>query len=122
MDARELRIGSLVKDTIQDKIVRVSGILGNEIIHETESETTITADFKAIPLTEEWLLKFGFNSTEWRDVDGIEDNGFYHSESDILLNRDFQFSEHHKRVEIKHIHQLQNLYFALTGEELKIEQ
>jgi hypothetical protein len=71
----------------------------------------------AIPLTEEWLLKFGFRL----------DNIHYTKDDVDLLMSTQMFSNEligffyspNDRLEIKHVHQLQNLYFALTGEELQ---
>ncbi len=77
-----------------------------------------------IPLTEEWLLKFGF-----------ETDGNFEDKNEIILpnnEHDFiiEFSDYTKNyhytggegicygVGCKYVHQLQNLYFALTGEEL----
>jgi len=73
---------------------------------------------KPIPLTEEWLIKFGFQDNTIRigemQIIFDEDYGSYYlgDEQEIGLNPD---------LEIKHVHQLQNLYFALTNEELTIK-
>ena len=72
-----------------------------------------------IPLTEEWLLKFGFEklcSTE----KGFKQNVY------SMRNPSLQIYELSKGYgvsfwignELKYVHQLQNLYFALTNEEL----
>lgn len=50
---------------------------------------------KPIPLTEEWLSRFGLNDNQ-------------HTRITIPRN-------------IKYVHQLQNLFFALTGEELVLK-
>lgn len=76
-----------------------------------------TECFRPIPLTEEWLVKFGLE-------DG---NGHYFKR----INHAHYFIVAHDRngwflcdidltVIIKHVHQLQNLYFALTGDELTL--
>ncbi len=83
--------------------------------------------FAPIPLTKEWLERFGFE----RRGEGYSSNIFYRQED--LLNWEYavhisketgitvshgfygQFSE---LANIGYVHQLQNLYFALTGEEL----
>lgn len=69
---------------------------------------------KPIPLTEEWLLKLGFieNSScfkkgilsfrHYKDIKFIPVIGDY-----VILN------------EIKYVHQVQNLVYSLSGEELK---
>jgi hypothetical protein len=72
-----------------------------------------------IPLTEEWLLKFGFAKTEngWLALDICNDWSYLYWERlaglELSVNK-YQITMPH----IKYVHQLQNLYFALTGEEL----
>jgi hypothetical protein len=68
---------------------------------------------KPIPLTEEWLLKFGFS----KKVDYLlQKRGFsicFEKHGDI-----FECFLESIGIEIEYVHQLQNLYFALTNEEL----
>jgi hypothetical protein len=76
---------------------------------------------KAIPLTEEWLLKFGFDK-----LPNCWDNDIFHlSEWDnypmnwcVVMNKNNAVLI----LKLKYVHQLQNLYFALTGEELIITE
>ena len=76
-------------------------------------------DLEPIELTEEILLKCGFEKREDGDY-----NLFKYSEVDIVICSDFSswkcdginFSVNY----IKYLHQLQNLYFALTNKELEI--
>jgi hypothetical protein len=82
-------------------------------------ECTLDIDnVEYIPLTEEWLLKFGFETSDW------DNNSTYRK---MIGNNDYTivFDEYSNTMvgdilikEIKYVHQLQNLYFALTGEEL----
>ena len=87
---------------------------------------------KPIPLTEEWFLKFGFESVlkgyNYLTIRKtslyvyINDNG----ESGICIedldNNLTQEEELCFSIKIKYVHQLQNLYFALTNEELTIKK
>ena len=78
---------------------------------------------KPIELTEEWLLKFGFIKGRFDNYVLILDNEFskisYWSNSKkIELSNTSQTTW--GSVNCMYLHQLQNLYFALTGEELKI--
>lgn len=83
-----------------------------------------------IPLTSEWLGKFGFVNHGYYllfwDKDGIQivgmdiktNNGYcWNWNSSVDLN-----PKQHKQIDILYVHQLQNLYFALTGKELTIKQ
>ena len=78
--------------------------------------------WQPIPLTEEWLFKFGFekltdksrgfNSNSYTYTKGIS---FIVHLNDKLLSVNFWQGN-----EKKYVHELQNLFFALTGEELTI--
>ena len=115
MKAEELRINNLIlttKDSNKDYLItKVSGA----IIDYIECEIILATQIR---LTEEWLLKFGFTKHGkygyfYKDDFIIDKNeGF-----DIFFMCDIDM-----HVEIKHVHQLQNLYFALTGEELTLNQ
>jgi hypothetical protein len=68
--------------------------------------------YRPIPLTEEWLLKFGFEIT---DNFQTKDRFQTHKQDGIIW-----FEYGYIVVELNYVHQLQNLYFGLTNEELTI--
>jgi hypothetical protein len=112
MKATELRIGNLVYDNLGGTL-KIKGIsLESDLSH-----------IKPIPLTEEWLLKFGFIKENFHYV---IDKDKYHTFSILIGIISFPFiksndkviSENFSFYGIKYVHQLQNLYFALTGKEL----
>lgn len=74
-------------------------------------------EVKPIPLTEEWLERFGIMQNTWFE-DGSymikEDRGFGWE----MYVRNAVKTKRISFAYFKHVHQLQNLYFALTGEEL----
>jgi hypothetical protein len=82
---------------------------------ESDLNIETFSDFEPIPLTEEWLLKFGF---EWKNHGLHKDNWvirqFGGDWTIFLSNEKYNFD-----IKLCYVHQLQNLYFALTGEELK---
>lgn len=120
MGANELRIGNIVGYKGTSEIAFVELIHKNHFDCRDEfGEFTPNAKYEPIPLTEEWLLKFGFKRIEvegypvfLNKIFAIE---FYEEESDVLF-------ENISIAQIKYVHQLQNLYFALTGEELTIKK
>jgi len=65
-----------------------------------------------IPLTEELLLKCNFKFKEF---------GYQFSVSNHLLSGNFFFMISGYAKQIYYLHELQNLYFALTGKELEIK-
>lgn len=83
---------------------------------------------EGVLLTEEWLLRADFKheriARKEEDLDGIWYNGF--SIVQDFWNQDqFSFAvyvrhdgEFKSGYQIKYVHQLQNLYHALTGQEL----
>lgn len=130
MKATELRIGNLVRSQntpIPCRVVtlhkHVAAVIENTI--NSFEETCNYVDFSAIPLTEEWLERFGFELLN-KSVEYWGKNGFCFTwmkdnidKSDCL----YLFLDGlpvNKRPEIKHVHTLQNLYFALTGKELEL--
>ena len=114
MKSTELRIGNLAyvngvlrKITSVD-ILNLDGFSDQRLIIEP------------IELSEEWLVKFGFKNTHDSSYDStkmIPYSWIECSEDKILLD-----SADGKNLELNHVHQIQNLYFALTGEELTINK
>ncbi len=112
MKASELRIGNIV-----DKGTIVS--FYEKGIHVGFGNCFDFNKCNPIPLTKEWLLKFGFT------FDSIGSCHLYSGETAIIyidlcpLNLSIGINYEHIEINhIKYVHQLQNLYFALTGEEL----
>ena len=127
MEAKELRIGNYYSD-IDNELTSMSGYeLYQMTIKENTNNLGVT-EFQPIPLTEEWLLKFGFDKKEECFQDPLLDTLMFQKDNIV----DVEFSDKHKLLywhdnyssvyhsDIKHVHQLQNLYFALTNKELTI--
>jgi hypothetical protein len=73
-----------------------------------------------IPLTEEWLLKFGWDKLELIDRT-IGYNKYalfigYRNHNLRLMGSNIHI------INIKYVHQLQNIFYALTNEELILKQ
>jgi hypothetical protein len=79
-------------------------------------------DIDPISLTEEWLLKFGFEKLDKTHF-VIMQNDSFSSPFTITLddNEIFKLDFQGFWYQLEFLHQLQNLYFALTNEELKIK-
>jgi hypothetical protein len=123
MKASELRIGNLVD--LGNRIAKVTEInhLACVVVDLEETQDTIE-DYervKGIILTEEWLLKLGFIYHEsikhWVKNWGI--NGVEFIKFDEYYNLfSFQLGKDNYKVIDIGVHQLQNLWFVLTGEEI----
>ena len=79
---------------------------------------------KPIPLTEEWLLRFGFEKDGWHGWYNIGLNKPLFGSKSLSYNikRHIFEIDPDAEIQITHVHSLQNLFFALTGEELKLKE
>lgn len=133
MKANELRIGNLVYG-VSDMVEKVIEIKTHTLIADN-AFAGLNDDFECeheyynpIPLTEEWLLKFGF--VPRADAPrAIWDPKEYNCKRPHMIL--FRTPESEGGIgwrtgattgcaDVTFVHQLQNLYFALTGEELTI--
>ena len=156
MKAEELCLGNLIWDK-DHRICKVCS-LQNEFDDENQIQAwpidrgaMVSLPFEPIPLTEEWLIRFGakydvFKKKSYLDSDFIEverliiDNTWCFKERHIeFQSDDFFFGRRHLHplslsnneylnswyisniYPVFNVHQLQNLYFALTGEELELK-
>jgi len=114
MKANELRIGNWVY--CNHSLMRVNKI--EDTIFGIIGGGTELKIYQPIPLTEEWLLKFGFLKVAglWSYNNGNQEFVFNEDHISVIIEGQWMSLNH-----IKNVHQLQNLYFALTGEELTIK-
>jgi len=73
--------------------------------------------YTPFPLTEKWLLRLGF---EKHALD-MSVAPQYRWKNRLIIVRDGCFVDYGTSVQLKYVHKIQNLCFALTGEELKIK-
>lgn len=129
MKASELRLGNWIYNGIGEEFQAN----GKTINHFNLAQTTL-GGLTPIPLTEDWLEKFGFEEHK------LGGSTFHvitiKEESDNFIQKctlEFRGLEwvlqgkegpwDNEQIElpyIQHVHQLQNLYFALTHEELTL--
>ena len=128
MKATELRIGNWVKMKKSDPIenYQISAILEKGV--NSGSVGMLYEIIEPIPLTEEWLERFGFEKDEEYDEGGLVDYrmtlmkgslefvSFWNSEQLTGVNQP------QTGIDVEYVHQLQNLYFALTGQELQTDE
>ena len=125
MKATELRIGNYHLYHIVDKYDERGE--WDEVSQIDAEDFRILGNFdcpeyKPIPLDEEWLQKLGYCRYDER-VDYFYDGNF---RTRIDLHKcEFKFysfcevsNEQWYLLTVQYVHQLQNIYFALTGEEL----
>ena len=132
MKATELRIGNFISINFGNcddgKTTIVEGISDCEIYNEEHGYSPCN-EFKPILLTEQWLLDFGFED------EGGDDYVLTKGENALLLTVEKDSisvsliylygtynSEYIFLKDILYVHQLQNLYFALTQKELVLKK
>ena len=136
MTANELRIGNFLielgnsPDPLK-RIFNITAIYGRNterFVVEDDNGDIMSASFlTGIPLTEEWFLKFGFEYSEARKS---ESDGFDEWHKDGCFLGDFNgecfimdaLDQAGISVRLEYVHQLQNLFFVLTGTELEIKE
>lgn len=124
MEATELRLNNFV--IYEDEIVPVIGMENNDnglLVKIDSNNVTDFRNLKPITLTAEWFQRLGFkeayrSSTRVR----FELPNYCRYDFDLSSNKILQgFLFFGNYIKCNHLHQLQNIYFTLTGEELKIE-
>lgn len=125
MEARELRIGNLVKSKNhpKDSVFIIYKIYENSVVALKSGSLYrfYIDELEPVPLTEELLLKFGFENTHRIDYGELKPCYAIFSLAIMLRHNSFFVDWIGGNTEIKYVHQLQNLYFDLTGEELTIK-
>jgi hypothetical protein len=123
--ANEIRVGnwlgsSLLKKTTYHQVD--THFLRQLVFNSRDEDIPILPFFwEPIPLTPKILKKAGFEPMNYGD------GGFFYE----ITHGDFTFTQGDKNgfcevflndtnLRVQYVHQLQNLYFALTGEELTI--
>lgn len=124
---KHLRIGNLIQDNFGQirKVTCIyeSGTLGTRYVTFDSPEMAAYPEhptFDGIPLTEEWLLNLGlidsdrisiFGSFEKASMSGV-----------ITIGCSNNGSQYTGKQNAVYVHELQNLYFCLTGKELQFKQ
>lgn len=134
MKQNELRLFNLVTWVDEDDPTNaILTVVGNNYPNEMwvewewadglkDSTDCDMGSLKPIELTEDWLVKFGFIG-QVRNQDS-PNNRFMVWQLNILTyntNHGWWYLGMQLQCEVKYVHQLQNLWFALTGEELTAE-
>lgn len=143
IDTKELRRGNIIcaseDENGNNEPCRVFEIYEDGVrwglLHDDHGGNSTSYKYLApIPLSPYWLNRLGFSyDITGEDEDKIEywdKSTPYHKHSfgpftfTIVKwnDGDFTFSHHSIRKDCKHLHDLQNIWFYTTGEELTIKQ
>ena len=118
MNANELRVGNLIRWISTGEIDTVKDIATAGRKDAAINNVNIS-DCSGIELSEDWMERFGLmfdpDNRIWSILTSIG-NYDYSFEIFQIPQEEFFFF---KESEILYVHQLQNLYFTLTGRELE---
>jgi len=137
LSATELRIGNLVWTDYSGEMI-VCAILGSSAVDlqktiELPSGQYLCKDIDPIPLTEERLLRFGFEEHKihgyyFKDCGEYEIrivinafSGSLDSESSWFVSIQTGYYSQPVTLVRKYVHEIQNLFFVLNEEELSYE-
>lgn len=104
MEAKELRIGN--------KIMR------HGLVVTTDEQTfwdikNHPEQYEPIPITEDWMIRLGFKRLG-KDTFYLGSVKIHHRKRGFVLAKRYR--------DLIYVHELQNLYYALTKEELQIQE
>ena len=113
MEAKNLMVGNYVKDPY-NHIIRLVSV---------EKDQSMV---RPIPITEEWLNDFGFRKyagNHYIELSGGSMHAKFYVQRPVKSKSDYYFYwDEFGRIELKSVNQLQNLFFALTGNQLEVKQ
>lgn len=131
VNANELRLGNLLYG-VSDRIETVKQITHTHTLKTHKAGLLMDgdlADYSPIPITEDWLLKIGLVQDESGRLfqpskeihEKCEGDIGFKCPSFFFNSRLNRWMDCQTRVCVDYIHQVQNLVYALTGEELSDE-
>lgn len=140
MEINELRIGNYVKhyDPINGtniyKVYRINDSGSVSLNDKGQLASCTVEDIQPIELTDELLVKIGFEIqgryrkfTSYELVIRLSDSIVrivyivYNDGNPTIEIITFNEHNEYRNKDIKYLHQLQNVYYCLTGQELEIE-
>ena len=128
MNANELRIGNYLQNNNIKYPIRIGTISSNDTIKldfgickNVFIDVMNLCAFQGIKITQKWLNDFGFFIIETNDcVEAFKPNLRFSLQQINNCNQWFWCDGQTVITNFKYIHELQNLYFSLTGEELVV--
>ena len=123
MEPRELRIGNIVHHEQRGKDYTY---INSRDIQNIEEGTEWGKMFSPLTLTEEWLVRLGFEDDGYMQIPPNRKYSFA-SEIYLIVSEDLQsvqisIGDATAYIDCHHVHELQNLYHALTGKELTAQE
>jgi len=111
MKNNELRIGNWINDNEHFQGWFQVQKIGYEQIESPDYVLTLD-EVSGIPLTEEWLKKI-----DWNGYIYLHFNSYFSMDTSGHI----YYRSDYTGINVSYVHELQNLYFALTGTELELK-
>lgn len=137
IEAKELKWKNLIYIPSTDQVAEVDVInpLADAVcVNKNLLFPLSFKDIEPIPLTEEWLLKFGFEnksnfkysdgSVDWINVFLLNDYLIKSAEGSLygVCKMRLNSIESVIKSNLQYVHELQNLYHSMTGKELQLKE
>lgn len=114
----ELRIGNLIKANASFIGYLFVTEITNDVVHTDKGETLEFYQIQPVVLTPEVLINAGFVFGRKFCAEDFYD---VKRKKDIFGDEVWEFKRNNESlINVVHFHQLQNLYYALSGQELSI--
>jgi hypothetical protein len=123
LNPTQFMVGNFIKDEVSGELMVVSELKRDEVVAVLVDRSKYPLSkgwsMAPVPLTEEWVIKFGLEKIEHSNYNEWGDESFF-----IIDERGAGKWHHYSSpgtFYFQWVHQLQNLYFALTGTELTLK-
>ena len=117
INPKELRLGNFIFWGLKPAFIQELPLSGPVLNVDGNIITTVYEELAGIPLTQEIIEKNGFEP--WSGM------SLWHRDFSLERgNKGWNMKQSSGRItkkELSYLHELQNLYFSITGEELQIE-
>jgi len=122
INTTELRIGNIIKHAGTGSLGVVIEICPFGVKCKFSNELTYidAEEYEPIAVTEEWLKNFGFIEEPENEFVVRFNQLVFIIHKNLITGEFICMSVLHYSFRIKKVHQLQNLFFALTGKELSL--
>lgn len=130
MNGSDLRLGNWIMNGTIKTVVH--GITNDNAYIDPDGDIYPLSDCTPIFLTEEWIIKFGFNKDGFKESFKSGHSAIIAGSSNLVLTHPKVIGEwqeyfiwefdRFKFVPLRYVHQLQNLNFTLCGKELTIKK
>lgn len=120
MEAKKLRLGNIVRSKINgiSKVEQIGSSINSEYVGGRSLEGNYWENsYLPVEINEQWLIDFGFRKDEETNYRWFMEDWLAYDLDDncIRISDSWEFGKK------KYVHELQNLFFAITGRELELK-